>query len=250
MRQGHFVAAVAVLLGLTVAVPALAVQTKVMLRVRAADAKFIGSSVGGLNVVVTDAATGKLLDAGHISGGTGDTTALMKTPQTRGRSPPSADTGGFIATVDIDEPRRLKFSVTGPVGNPDATQQLTVTSWVVPDRDILGDGLVLRLPGLAVKADEPKAGSGRWQLAAEVTLMCGCPITADGLWSAKSYEVHALLRRGGETVSEAPLAFTGQRDRFDGAMPVPPVGRYRLIVWAYDRDTGNTGASERIVEVK
>ena len=77
--------------------PALAETIDVKIQVRAVYAKFIGSGVGAMNVVVENAQTGPLLAAGRITGATGDTTALMKEGQTRGHAPVTPDAASFTA---------------------------------------------------------------------------------------------------------------------------------------------------------
>ena len=84
--------------------------TMLDIHVRANDAKFIGSGVGELNIVIEDAVTGELLDSGRVSGATGDTAALMTEGQTRGRSPVTG-AAGYTAALDIRVPTRVRIEV-------------------------------------------------------------------------------------------------------------------------------------------
>lgn len=126
------------------------VETELTVRVQAHDAKFIGSGVGEMNVVVEDADTGALLASGRVSGGTGDTDRLMKTPVARGATLSDEKTAAYTARLMLERSVRVRIRAIGPLAEPDAVQETSVTTWVVPGRAIGGDGIVLRLPGLIV----------------------------------------------------------------------------------------------------
>jgi hypothetical protein len=251
MRAG----ALTLLATLTLATPPVAAQpvdTPVVVRVQAHDAKFIGSGVGEMNVVIEDADTGAPMASGRISGGTGDTARLVGNPVARGAKLADADSAGFTATLKIDRPTRIRVRATGPLGTADSVQELSVTTWVVPGRPIAGDGIVLRLPGLIVTPRPQPAEGTTLPLAADVVLMCGCPLTRGGLWDADDYEVKARVERTGEAtaVQEAALAFTGETNRFAGKATLPGPGRYQVTVWAHNPKTGNTGATSWSVDVR
>ena len=53
-------------------------ETRIIVRAKAKDAKFIGTSIGGAYVIIKDANTGKTLAEGLISGSTGNTDRIMK----------------------------------------------------------------------------------------------------------------------------------------------------------------------------
>jgi hypothetical protein len=224
-------------------------ETSVTIRVQAHDAKFIGSGVGEMNVIVEDAESGAFLAAGRIAGGTGDTDRLIKTPIARGATLADDQTAAYVARLKLERPTRVRIRALGPLQPPDAAQELTVTTWVVPGRPIGGDGIVLRLPGLIVAPVPQAALKRRVPLVADVKLMCGCPITRGGLWDADDYEVRALVEHEGHPAGDAPLAFTGQTNRFAGAAMVPTSGRYQVTIWAHNSKTGNTGATRYTVDV-
>jgi hypothetical protein len=226
-----------------------AVDTNVTVRVRAHDAKFVGSHVGEVNVVIEDADTGAWLASGRITGGTGDTQRLMQTPAVRNMRLANAESAAYTATLKLDRPTRIRIRATGPLGQPDAVQTLSVTTWVVPGRDIGGDGIVLNLPGLIVTPKAQVAANGRLPLVADVMLMCGCPITKDGLWDSDDYEVRAQVALSGAPAAAVALKFSGETNRFAGDLAVTGAGRYNITVWAYDARTGNTGAASYSVDV-
>jgi hypothetical protein len=224
-------------------------DTNVTVRVRAHDAKFVGTHVGEMNVVIEDADTGAWLASGRITGGTGDTERLMQTPATRNMPLANAESAAYTATLKLERPTRIRIRATGPLGQPGAVQELSVTAWVVPGRNVDGDGIVLNLPGLIVTPKPQLPTNGRLPLVADVTLMCGCPITKDGLWDSDDYEVHALVATGSEPTSEVALKFSGETNRFAGELAVTRAGRYDITVWAYNARTGNTGAASYSVDV-
>ena len=51
--------------------------TDIVVRVLSKDAKFIGTSMGGMRVTLRDAHTGEILATGLTQGGTGDTKRLI-----------------------------------------------------------------------------------------------------------------------------------------------------------------------------
>ncbi|BBA33171.1 uncharacterized protein sS8_1209 [Methylocaldum marinum] len=216
-------------------------ETRIVLRVKGVDSKFIGSGVGGIRAVVEDVETGEILDQGWITGGTGDTKRLMETPLQRGQPLADDNTAGYSGRLELAEPRLLRFKIFGPYGQRQSLQEASVTSWVVPGKHITGDGIVIHLPGFIVRARTAAPEKGQAKLEAEVTMMCGCPISKGGLWDADKYEVKALLKRDGKPAGEYPLAFTGEVNHFAAQIPAADKGDYEAVIYAYDPRTGNTG---------
>jgi hypothetical protein len=225
-------------------------ETRIMLRVKGVDSKFVGSGVGGVRAVVEDAETGEILDQGWITGGTGDTKRLMETPLQRGQPLADDNTAGYSARLELAEPRLLRFKIVGPYGQRQSLQEASVTSWVVPGKHITGDGIVIHLPGFIVRARSATPEKGQAKLEAEVTMICGCPISKGGLWDADKYEVKALLKRDGKAAGEYPLAFTGEVNHFAAQLPARDKGDYEAVIYAYDPRTGNTGVDRVIFGVK
>jgi hypothetical protein len=244
----------ALLLALTA--PAAATPTRIEVRVLSKGAKFVGTSMGGARVVVRDADTGEILARGVTAGGTGDTGRVMKQAQ-RHHDPVSDETAAvFRATLELDAPRQLEVEAFGPLGQRQSAGRATSTMWVVPGRHVTGgDGWLLELPGFVVDVLEPPAHQRRSgvrsvAVRANVTMMCGCPIEAGGLWDANAYEVRALVSRGGAPLGEIPLAYTGETSQFAGEVAVPEPGAYEIVVYAHDPATGNTGLDRTTVIVE
>jgi hypothetical protein len=156
-----------------------ATETRVMVRARSKDAKFIGTSMGGALVVIRKADTGEVLASGLTSGGTGDTKRIMIEPLARGARITDASTAGFEAKLDLAEPTFVTVEVSGPMGQRESTAKATVQSWLIPGRHVAGDGLIVEIPGFAVHVVAPLAheavalegGKAQVPLVANVVMM-------------------------------------------------------------------------------
>lgn len=156
-----------------------ATETRVMVRARTKDAKFIGTSMGGALVVIRKADTGEVLASGLTSGGTGDTGRIMNEPLVRGAQLTDASTAGFEAKIDLAEPTFVTVEVSGPMGQRQSVAKSTVQTWIIPGKNVGGDGLMVEIPGFAVNIAAPLAhevvalGGGKVQvpLVANVVMM-------------------------------------------------------------------------------
>lgn len=154
-------------------------ETIVMVRARTKDAKFIGTSMGGAQVVIRKADSGEVLASGLTSGGTGDTRRIMIDPLVRGARLTDASTAGFEARLDLSEPTFVTVEVSGPMGQLQSVAKATVQTWLIPGRNVTGDGLMVEIPGFAVHVAAPRAnevvaldgGKARVPLVANVVMM-------------------------------------------------------------------------------
>lgn len=218
--------------------------------VRADDAKFIGSGVGNLNIIVRNATTGELLAEGAITGPTGDTRALMQEPQIRGRSATQGDPANFQAELELARPTRVEVSVSGPLAVEQSIQSTAVTLWMIPGLDRVEQPLILHLPGLITQLLGYSRDADQLDLRASVTMICGCPITEDGLWPASGFQATAQLYRNDDLVAEAPLAFTGTDNEFAGKLDLPGPGDFQMVIHAHQVSTGNAGVYEHPLRVE
>ncbi|OJU08528.1 MAG: hypothetical protein BGN86_11470, partial [Caulobacterales bacterium 68-7] len=186
---------------------AAAEPTRVVVRAHSLDAKFIGTSMGGVDVTLTDA-SGKVLAKGLTSGDTGNTETLVRNPHARGAPLADGASAAFTATLDLAKPTLVTATARGPMGKPASAITVSSSLWVLPGREVGGDGWILSFPGLVV---EPTAAAtpGGLQVTAKVSPMCGCPIEPGGLWDAANYAVEARLLSGDRVVAKAPLAYAG-----------------------------------------
>ena len=138
------------------ATTALAVPTRITVRVKAKDAMFIGTSKRGAQITIKDVATGELLAKGVTAGTPGNLKRMMKAPVTRGRPISSVMSAQFTATIDINEPRLIEVSAFGPMDNIKAANRASATQWIVPGKHITaGDAWMLELPGFVVEVRAP-----------------------------------------------------------------------------------------------
>ncbi len=220
-------------------------ETEVMVRVQSKDAKFIGSSIGGAKILIKDAETGELLASGMTSGSTGDTGRIMEQAHSRNQRLSDEETAGFRAMLDLKEPVFVTVEAHAPYTKKQARVVSSTQLWLLPGKDISGDGLVLEVPGFVVDILSPQthertAGGNPIQIEANVVMMCGCPITPGGMWDAEQYEIRAVLSREGTAVSDLELRAGEKPSTFSAETLLEP-GFYELFIYAYDPLTGNTG---------
>lgn len=235
----------------------MAAATDITVRVLSRDAKFVGSGMGGARVVLRDAQTGEVLASGLTRGGTGDTAKLMHEDRGRRALMADDDSAAFRTSLDLDQPRLIRAEVAGPGVQQQAGHAASATQWVVPGKHLsAGDGWVIELPGFVVDVLEPPgqgvtlAAGESLTINAQVVMMCGCPVTPEGLWDATGYEVGMLVSRDGRRAVEAAMTHTGKGSLFAGRLPVSGDGVYEITVYAYDARTGNTGLDSTTMLVR
>ena len=226
----------------------VAEETRIDVRVISKRAKFIGTSMGGVEVTIKDAATGELLAHGITAGSTGDTEKIMQ-KRLRHHAPVSTpDAAVYQAALQLDEPRQVEILARGPLAQPQAIGTVMLTQWVVPGKHLTGgDAMTLEMPGFVVDVLAPPAHlkltkSGEpIALRANVTMMCGCPIEPGGLWDADQFEVAAIVKRNGKAIKTIPLRYAGATSQFEADLELDETGVYEVTVYAFDPENGNTG---------
>lgn len=235
----------------TLGLPALALAeaTPIEVRVLSQGAKFIGSSMGGVRVTLRDSDTGALLASGLTRGGTGDTKTIMKTPQPRGAALSDESSAVFAAEIDIDRPRRVEMTATGPVAQRQAANTVSATRWVLPGVGVAGgDGWLVEMPGLMVDVLAPQAARKfdapreTLRIEANVAMMCGCPLAPEDVpWDSDDYRVTAHVTLDGEPTGETELSHAGRRSLFAGELDASEPGLYEVTVAAHNPANGNAG---------
>lgn len=228
-------------------------KTDVEVHVISKGAKFVGSSMGGAWITLADADTGELLAQGRTAGSTGDTEKIMRTEHGRDRVLSTPEAAVFRTTLDLDRPRRLEVTARGPLAQKQASAEVSTTWWVIPGKHVTGgDGILLELPGFAVDilspANHSRPGSAPQtvEITANITMMCGCPITPGGLWDADGYEIRAVIHRNDEVVEMVPMSYAGTASRFEATWTATQPGTYRVTVYAFDPGDGNAGLDETV----
>jgi hypothetical protein len=234
---------------------AAAEPTEIAVRVISLGAKFVGTSMGGAEIVLRDVQSGEVLAKGVTAGGTGDTKKIMSGGP-RNQAVSDAGAAMFLARIDLTEPRLIQAEAFGPLAHPQAAVRVTAQQWVVPGGHITsGDGWVLEMPGLVVDVLDPPTSGGTASSAksvkvtAHITMMCGCPIEPGGLWDAARFDVRAHVARDGTHTAKADLAYAGRTSRFSADIPLQEAGSYVVTVSAMDRQTGATGVDRISVTI-
>lgn len=228
-----------------------AVDTTIVVRVLAKDAKFIGTSMGGAEVIIRDANTQEILAEGVTVGGTGDTGLIMTMPRARSGSIVSTGSAHYTATIDIDKPRLIEVLARGPKSPNISSVTATSQQWVVPGKHVSeGDAWLIELRGLVVEVLdlEPEVVAGTLKLHAKVRMMCGCPTNPGGMWDSNQMEIMTILEKDGITL-EVPMAFSGETSHFVATASVSK-GSYTATFYAYQTETGNTGVVTRNIVVR
>ncbi|MEL6655434.1 MAG: hypothetical protein AAFY48_06540 [Bacteroidota bacterium] len=229
-----------------------ATPTTIVVRAKAKDAKFIGSSVGGAHVIIRNKMTQEILAQGITEGSTGNTDKIMRESRERYTQLADDNTAKFTAVLDLDQPTLLEISVTAPVNQRQAAAVSSTEIWGIPGKDILGDGIVLEIPGFIIDVLSPRThqfitlnerAANKLSITANVVMMCGCTISDGGLWDANKMEVKAMIKLDGEAAGEVELRID-QPNLFKGEFLVPASGLYEIVVYAYDPATGNTGVDK------
>ncbi len=242
-------AALAGFLSLICAQAAMAEKTEIVVRVLAKDAKFIGHpDENGVQITLRDVQTGEVLAQGVTKGGNGQTATIMTTGHLR-RQIISQGGSKFSATIDLQRPRLISVTATGPIVPKGAALTVTSSQWVLPGKSINGgDGWVLEIPGFAIELVDPLPANVRLNgkaveipIHANITMQCNCELEPGGLWDPSKFEIGAMLEKDGKSYPATPLAFAGKASMFAGNITIREPGDYMVDVYAYDPANGNTG---------
>jgi len=135
-----------------------AVPTKLVIRAKSKDAKFIGTKMGGALVTVKDSETGKVLAKGLTAGSTGDTGKIMIQPKTRFGTI-SDRAAKFETSIDVTEPTLITIEVDAPLVTKPNIIRSSTQVWLIPGKDITGEGIIIEIPGFSVVARAPETVS-------------------------------------------------------------------------------------------
>lgn len=236
----------------------MATPTTVTVRVIAKAGKFLGADIAGALVTIRDAQTGELLASGNTLGGSGPAD-LMNVAITRLQTLPTDGASSFTTILHLNAPRLIKVTARGPNGSLQSANTVSATQWVIPGKDITGGtGLLLEILGMQVQIQEPAthfslSGTAPYtvNILANITMMCGCPISNNTVWLPSLFEIGAMIRQldvdtSGTDILAAtfPLKFTGTTSQFAGSWEFSPSSTpayYELIVYAFQPSNGNSG---------
>lgn len=252
MRPSHSLLITLVLI--IISVPLMAQDsTTVVIRAQSRDAKFIGTSMGGVQITIADAQTGELLAEGVAEGSTGDTDRLVRNPKERYGQLHTEGAAKYETTLSLEDPTLVTVSATGPLAQRQSSVTSSTQLWLIPGKDITGDGIVLEMPGLAIDIMQPQAHERTSQqeitIRANLVMMCGCATEPGGMWDSSQMEIKAVIQKDGEKVEERELSFAGKASTYETVFKPAEPGAYLITVYGYDPRTGNTGVDKTTVIV-
>ncbi len=240
-------------------------------RVQADGGKFLGDDIGGARIVIRDVATGALLASGVTRGDSGNLVA-QKAPITpkqivtasknlvvanKGQDVwwlvPDSGSSAFVASLELEGPTEVELTAFGPLGGLQSAAAVKLRQWLIPgEAPPALPGTVILLPGLLVQPLSPAIHTevsqlGPVNLAAKVTMMCGCQISnaSTSSWFPDDFEVRAFIRQiNGDTKKIVKLDFNQQGDPslFCGVFEMKKAGYYEATITAVQRSKGNSGA--------
>ncbi|MDY0185410.1 MAG: hypothetical protein RBR43_05975 [Desulfuromonadaceae bacterium] len=230
-------------------------ETTLTVRAKANDAKYIGTAMAGVQVSVTHAFTHELLAQGLITGGTGSTKDLMENPIVRGQRLSTEGGAAFTTVLDIDAPTQLNIRLHGPLASGKTSVDASQSVWMLPGKDIGGDGIVFNLYGFVLVPLSPHANTqvevGEVvNLSTYVTMLCGCPITDGGMWDANSYQVEAAIWDEEKLVETVTMQLGSENGIFNATYVPQHRGNYRIVFTAADIQTNNYGVAYSGIAVK
>lgn len=241
----------------------MATTTPMMIRVQAKGGKFLADDIGGAEVTVRDARTGRWLAGGRVQGPDSGTLQKAYDPRaslsavvTPGNPPlvqwlvPGPTTSGLTVDLPITQPTLLEVEAYGPLGGLQSAQRVVTHTWAVPGLPITqGPGFVVELPGLVVQVQQPpthleySSAPASVSFLANVTMMCGCPIGKGQAWTPGDFAVTAAVERIGSGAPPATVDLSLLHDPsiFHGSFAMKVPGFYQAAVTAVQKSTGNVG---------
>lgn len=159
----------------------------------------------------------------------------------------------FETDLALEKPTFVEIEATAPYAQGQSHATVSTQVWIIPGKDITGDGIILEVPGFAVDVVAPQAHEVTEEdeitIRANIVMMCGCPTSPGGLWDSSEYEIKALVRQGDKQVASLPLTFAGKTSTFEGTFSPPEGGAYEITVYAFHPKTGNAGVDRSSVVV-
>jgi hypothetical protein len=224
-------------------------ETNVIVRTKAKDAKFIGTSMGGSMIMIKDAQTGELLARGLTKGGTGNTDAIMRTPKERYTSIHEG-AAAFETTLTLNKPTLVNIEALSPV-NHESRVFSTTQVWLLPGKHMDEQGIIMEIPGFVVDGLYPQTHQGlsisnnqTTELKANIVMMCGCTISEGGLWDSSGMEIEGMIYVNGEYWKTVNFNYGGTPNTFTYDLSLEKTGAHEVIITAFDPRTKNTGVDQ------
>lgn len=236
--------------------------TTLVVRPAARGGKYLGHDAANSNnqsalVAILDPATGQVVAYGLAEAPSAKSAGPKNLMAPVSRSAPyatDADTVQVRLSVTISEPTVFRVLVFGPLKHLDQARLAQADVTVLPGVDVgtsaaYPEGLVIEVPGLCIGNVTADWQGPQLSCTAQVTMMCGCPISnkPDWPWPVGDFAVNLVTGMASGAVHQYPLHFdaaSGLVSTFTGswasqAQPGDPVSQ----VWLYASEAklGNQG---------
>lgn len=232
-------------------------DTNFKISVLAKDAKFIGTHVGGVRIIVRDKLTGDILVDGYTYGTTGDTKTIMADSRKRHAVLSDSDSANFQFALQILEPTKVTITAIAPLAQMQSAVKVSEDYTLIPGKDYTsGDGIVLTMPGIAVDVLQPVPNSDipfnadePITIEANVMKLCGCKVADGSPWPSDDFSVQAHVYRDTKYISAVPMQYVGHPGQFITKLKIPKDGTYKILVTAFDKKTKEGGMDATTVNL-
>lgn len=241
---------ISLLFSLLITGPSLFSQTDtpITVRVISHDAKLIGTSMGGVDIVIRNQSTGEILASGQTTGSTGDTDLLVLKDKSRYGEISTPGTAAFQTNLLLVKPVYAEIEATFHSAYTGYPVTMTQTRWLIPGKEMTGDGILLDMPGFAMRILHPsphqniKKGENE-HIDLYMVMLCGCPISPGGTWDSDPMEVEAMVYEGEELLRSIPFE-NYETNHFRADLSDLKAGTYRIFVSAFDPRSKNSGVEK------
>ncbi len=224
-------------------------RTKIIVRTKAKDAKFIGTSMGGSMIILRDALTDEVLAKGLTNGGTGNTDLIMNTAKER-TTDISTGSAFYEASLYLSKPQFVTVQALSPVNHEESRVFAQTQVWLIPGKHMDGAGIILEIPGFVVDGLFPQTHQGfsletdkTVEIKANIVMMCGCPITKGGLWDSEEIEVEAMIYVNSKYWKTVTMSIA-EANTFTASLTLEQTGSHEVIITAYHPRSKNTGVDQ------
>lgn len=224
-------------------------RTKIIVRTKAKDAKFIGTSMGGSMIVLRDALTDEILAKGLTNGGTGNTDLIMNAPIER-TTDITEGSAYYEASLYLSKPQFITIQALSPVNHEESRVFAQTQVWMIPGKHMDGAGIVLEIPGFVVEGLYPQTHQGfsietdkTVELKVNMVMMCGCPISKGGLWDSEEIEVEGMVYVNGAYWKTISMSIA-ETNTFTAVLTLEKTGSHEVIITAYHPRSKNTGVDQ------
>lgn len=224
-------------------------RTNIIVRTKAKDAKFIGTSMGGSMIILRDAITNEVLAKGITNGGTGNTDLIMKTAHDR-TTDITTGSAFFETSLYLSKPQFITVQALSPINHEESQVFSQTQVWVIPGKHMDGAGIVLEIPGFVVDGLSPQTHQGlsletdkTAELKANIVMMCGCTISKGGLWDSEEIEVAAMVYVNGVYWKTMDMSYA-ETNTFTAQLNLEKEGSHEVIITAYHPSSKNTGVDQ------